>query len=306
MQKRALCSIFSLSTLLMACSGGSDVNPPSAVVDIPTAAQFTQKQRLTAVYNVEPKQGKVFFIKASPNLDLEDRNSFEGFAYQAPDGKVYRFSTFATMVVPSYNSKHIAIGTQHSTQPLDNGGKLFVCCEGSPNDSSFPAMYTGSDFRYGVYVSPQGEADFFVGGNVADKDKFNAWADKGSATYEVLGVRYRNNTPVTSAYTPEGPYNKDEVKVRSRLVADFDQKKLEGKIIGNADFGGDITFKDVAIKDNTFSGKVESEGQRGDVNGAFFGNTAWGSFHVGDKIGGKAQFDNKALNAAFGGAQVDK
>ncbi|MBV7388603.1 transferrin-binding protein-like solute binding protein [Pasteurellaceae bacterium TAE3-ERU1] len=306
MQKYAAFSVVSLSLAVVACSGGSDVSAPTAVADIPTAKAFTQKQRLTPVHTVAPKQGKIFYIQSDFSKDFSYENA-EGFAYQAPDGKIYRFTTFATMIVPSgFYGKSLAMRTKHTTQALDNGGQIFVCCEGSPNSTSFPAMNTGSDFRYGVYVSPQGETDFFVGGKLADKEKFNAWAEKGRASYEVLGVRYRNNAPVTSAYTPAGEYNKDEVKVRSVLVADFDQKKLEGKIVGNKDFGGDINFNDVAIKDNTFAGKVESEGQQGRVDGAFFGNTAWGSFHVGDKIGGKAEFDNKALNAAFGGAQVDK
>ncbi|MBE2895140.1 hypothetical protein HPC40_08700 [Pasteurellaceae bacterium NCTC 11878] len=305
MPKHTSLSIFVFSIMLASCSGGSDVNPPTTVADIPTAKPFTEKQRLDAVHNIEPTYGKVFFIQS----DFKDEFSYdnaEGFAYQTPDGKVYRFSAFATMIVPStYTGQSLAMRTKHAMQPLDNGGQLFVCCEGSPNRNAFPAMWTGSDFRYGVYVSPQGVPDYFVGGNIADKDKFNHWADKGSASYEVLAVRYRNKNVATSAYTPAGAYNNNESKVRSLLVADFDHKKLDGTIIGNDDFGGDIHFTDVAIKDNTFSGTVESEGHQGNVNGAFFGNTSWGAFHVGDKIGGKTEFEDRDLNAAFGGSQVE-
>lgn len=308
---RRLVPALALPLLLTACAGGSGVGIPDTVVPVPTLSAFNP----TAPEVVEKLPNEIFsFNIGEKKSGLQywkintTRNGFtsasDRLVYQAPDGKLYNFGTFTNPLIPGYADPEKNLKTVHDTQPTDNGGKLFVCCD---NGSRSYVPTKSSDIAYGIWFDASGKPDLFVGGVAADlKTMQGATADneykaKGKATYEVWALRAKNGTVVASTYKPNTSWRQKD-GIKSLVTVNFNTGKLGGKIIGNDDFGADIDFTEVSVNGNRFSGSAVSDGQNGRVEGGFFGKKGYYS-PSGQAIGGTIVFEgNRKLDSVFGGA----
>lgn len=324
-----------LPLLLAACAGGGGVETPKTIptAKLPTSPQFkiggkivdnqgregtitelnensefpmTMSQTSAGslkVYEVVRRYWReVSWDPSQSGWKTEQMWGANIFAYTTPEGKVYRLEALSN---PQANTGFGITNTQNPTRhemlPLaDNGGKLISCCENGSN--SFPPGYL-SDSRFGAWMSPNGQVQFFNGGVIAEPGKMLGATDtagaKGKMTFEVIGIRIKNGMAMTSSHDTAKKDN-------SLLTVNFNTGKLGGKIIGNRDFGGDIDFNNVSVNGNTFSGTAVSEGKTGQVNGNFFGKKGWGWYGkpAGSEIGGQVDFGNGNLNTVFGGSSI--
>lgn len=292
---------------------------PTPPVEIPRLSALDKKEVSIHTDNERVRtlttstSGNTLVLIQKPNPHGKDAGEL---AYRTADGRTYRFGNFTNPMIPDGFSPNWRFPTTQHGQTLDNGGKLLVCCTGTGQNRYMSATDADS-LRFGAWVSPQGTADLFVGGKVADPAYMpggsheTAGKIKGKATYEVLALRVRNGRFVNSSYTPK--YGYDNAKgepVLSLITANFNTNKMGGTIVGNSDFGPDVVLKDVNIQGNAFSGSAESGGQAGKVNGLFFGepNVSWtGSIRgpATGEIGGTITFDkDKSLDTVFGGTRI--
>lgn len=303
--------ISTISYLLVACAGGSDISVPNMLVDIPTLSPLSSDtpmgSKADTIQTVAGSSGELV------QLSLTKEGYFgpvqeDSLVYKTADGQFYEFGLFNTPVLPSYSQSDKHVPTQHIMQPTADGGALFACC--SDTSIYFPAMKLDKT-KFGVWVSPSGKANFFAGGLAADEQYLQGGASsgdpsqKGKANYEVWAVRHRSGQVVSSTYHPQ------LAGQTSVLVVNFNTAKVGGKILGNTDFGQDIELKEVSISGAKFSGTVQSGDTQGTLNGQFFGkheSSIWSSTlreYAGGEIGGIVSFDSdKSLDAAFGGKRV--
>lgn len=303
---------------LAACAGGG-MGEPTTPVAIPTLPELGADRPAVHADNARVqtlstgKSGHALMLLQNPTAYGKDKGEL---VYRAADGKTYRFSNFTNPMVPEYSSPDWRFPTKQAGQELAGGGKLFACCTGTGQFASAPATRLDA-VRFGAWLSPQGEADLFVGGKTAEAAYLPGGSHelagkiKGKATYEVLAVRVRNGSFVNSAYTPRSGIglSKGEEQ-RSLITANFNTNKMGGTIIGNSDFGPDVVLDNLDIVGNSFGGRAESGGRQGTVSGRFFGEpkTSWSGEITGaatEEIGGKIVFDgDQSLNTVFGGKRV--
>lgn len=298
-----------LATLLAACSG-SGVKTPDVVIAIPVAKQFDtnsesnpllttseNKERLVS-QTTRADGGKVDvygqyrdpFGWGPPYYSQEDI-----FVYQTSDGKLYEFTNLNHALVPDHFDGNKKVNTRQMMQATDNGGKLFACCtEISATSGSAFAMEKGG--YYGAWIAPNGEVNLFTGGIAARPERMHT---SGKATFEVWGIRVKNQQVVGSTYEVGKEEN------TSYLTVNFNTGKVGGTILGNDDFGDAIVLQDVDVNRNMFSGTAQSGQNIGRVEGSFYTGTQNRSRFEGDKIGGVVKFENQAsLDAAFGGSRI--
>lgn len=304
-----------LPIMLAACAGGGSVQIPKTIVPIPTLPALNPADPNvvgqtpgveTNTFNAGSGQsGNIVSWQIKEKNIFNDIVTREKLAYQSPDGKVYMFSTYTDPILPDSFHPDKSLKNKQDTQPTDNGGKLFVCCNNQ--QKQFYASKVGDYLRYGVWIDKNGNADLFAGGVMADPAQMqgasdNAGMAKGKATYEVWALRAKNGEVVSSSYN----FNDKANPIQSEVTVNFNTGKLGGRIIGNSDFGADIEFQDVNVKGNRFSGSALSDGKIGQVDGGFFGKPAYRT-PAGQEIGGKITFDaNRSLDSVFGGAISDR
>lgn len=308
---RARAAALALPLLLTACAGGGAVGIPDTVVPVPTLSAFNPAapevvEKLPDAmqsFNTGEKASGVEYWKINTT-----RNGFtfpsDRLVYRAPDGRLYNFGTFTNPLIPGFGDPDKNLKTSHDTQPTDNGGKLFVCCD---NGSRSYAPTKSSTMAYGIWFDTSGKPDLFVGGVAADPQKMqgatadNNYQATGKATYEVWALRAKNGAVVSSTYKPNSSWREKD-GIKSLVTVNFNTGKLGGKIIGNADFGADIDFAEVNVEGNRFSGSAVSDGQNGRVEGGFFGKAAYRTV-PGHEIGGTIVFEgNRKLDSVFGGS----
>ncbi|MBH5329563.1 hypothetical protein H9Q10_07775 [Eikenella sp. S3360] len=306
--KRLILSL-SVAVALAGCAGNGGVTIPSGTAPVPPLMPADQSKILGPA-----STGETPTVFQTGNGQLRyvswDRILFgssfpvDKFIYRAPNGTEYAFDgftdppKFSGRFVPDKNQP-----TKFEPQATPDGHKLLVCCETA--NAYFPAGYLQS-VRYGAWIGADGQTDLFAGGilaNVADMQKRDgATVPTGKASYEVWAFRVKNGSVVASSYNTDTDPSR---RVRSLLTVNFNTGKVGGTIKGNADFGPDITFGEVNVQNNTFSGTVSSGGESGQVNGGFFGKSGY-SGPAGTEIGGKVTFGNKPeLDSVFGGAAPD-
>ena len=301
--------------ILTACAGGG-ASEPKVPVAIPTAqpiANVKLSDESNAIKTINTLSGKggslheaEFEVKTSWGSSYTDKQ----YVYQTPSGNYYNISSYSDPIIPDSFSPSYALRTRHEGQPLSEGGKLFVCCSSSGQFTYAPAT-KHDHLKFGAWISADGTADLFVGGKPVGTAKPSYYTPsdstvaKGKTTYEVWAVRVRNGNFVTSTYDPKNT-NKLSEKIApklSLLTANFNNNKLGGTILGNADYGPDVVMKDVDINGVDFSGTAESDGKNGKVEGKFFGQFN-SSYKTEVSIGGKVTFDaDKSLDTVFGGVE---
>ncbi|WP_338809279.1 transferrin-binding protein-like solute binding protein [Neisseria leonii] len=321
-----------LSLLLAACAGGGGVEPPKTIptAQLLAAPQFKVGGKIVDSYGNE---GTITELNEKSDLPITMSSDSQGrlkaysvvrrywrevswdpsrsgyvtepmwgsvFAYTTPEGKIYRLEALSNpQINTGFGITKTQSPTRHEMLPLeDNGGKLITCCE---NGSSRFAPGYLTDSRFGAWMAPNGQVQFFNGGVLADEAQLpgaaqNGGVPKGKVTYEVIGIRIKNGMAMTSAHDTAKKDN-------SLLTVNFNTGKLGGRILGNSDFGGDIDFNDVSVSGNAFSGTAVSEGKTGQVSGHFFGKPGYRK-PAGSEIGGQVDFSNGNLNAVFGGSSV--
>lgn len=308
---RARAAALALPIFLAACAGGSAVSIPDTVVPVPTLSAFNPTapevvEKLpdaTLSFNTASQKSGIEYWK----VNVTSNNwtyAADKLVYQAPDGKRYLFGTYTNPLIPGYADLDKNLKTSHDTQPTDNGGKLFACCD---KGSRSYAPTKSSTMAYGIWFDASGKPDLFVGGVAADPQKMQGASDQnnyqatGKATYEVWALRAKNGAVVSSAHKPNSSWREKD-GIKSLVTVNFNTGKLGGKIIGNADFGADIDFAEVNVEGNRFSGSAVSDGQNGRVEGGFFGKSGYYS-PSGHEIGGTIVFDgNRKLDSVFGGS----
>lgn len=307
--KLKLSLLFSFAAVLVsACAGGGQTEPkvPVAIPALPKIADFKPSAKNADVETISTSAngGQLVrgdFTSAYPTIFGDVDKQTDAFAYRTPDGKYYQISSFNSPIIASTNHPQ-AFPTTHPGQPLDDGGKILICChQGSSADRYFPA--TRQDYvRFGVWMGANGETDLFVGGLPVGKAGILPGVTKGTgkATYEVWAFRAKDGKIASSSYFPS--YQNDK-PVLSLLTANFNTNKLGGTIVGNQDYGPDVVMKDVDINGIDFAGTAESGGKDGRVEGKFFGkfDSTW---QEDRSIGGKVTFEaDKSLDTVFAGVE---
>lgn len=197
--------LFSMIALGLAACAGGGMGEPRAAVSIPVEQPLNQKPEMhednqfAETLSTGHSGNKVVAAQTYTEYGFPRKE----FVYQVGD-KMYRFSEYVGPMVPSYSSPSFEFTTSHKGQPLSDGSRLFMCCAGSSQSSYAPATKL-DHVRYGAWISPKGEVDLFVGGNVSEAQYMPGGSDervkdmKGKASYEVLAVRVRNGKFVTSS-----------------------------------------------------------------------------------------------------------
>ena len=314
-------SLLALATLA-ACAGGSAINEPLTAAPIPVLRAVdttspnvvadTSTDREQRTFATQGGSVKPFTItKPSPYIPGLMQTNQE-ILYQAPDGKYYDFGTYNTLIMPSSSTSARVLPNSHPMQPLDSGGKMIACCT-NQTSTGMNALRLKS-MQFGAWMSPSKTVSLFAGGTPAPTDTLQgvdtAGRPTGKATYEVIGLRVKNDRAVTSSYeTRYSPYNTGQVVTGSFLTVNFNTGKLGGTIIGNADFGDSIEMRDVNVNGNQFSGTASSGGHTGQVSGGLFAKeerfySGTLEHPSGGEIGGTVNFgSNSPLNASFGGTR---
>ncbi|WP_050809985.1 Slam-dependent surface lipoprotein [Neisseria weaveri] len=315
MSKKILCLL--PISLLAACAGGGTAEPstPFAIpvlketkivndkseISFEAGMLHDDDSKLVTLHTLDdPKQAKL------RKLDIHHHGNFgprvdDAFVYQTPDGKLFRFGTYNTPILQDGFSPSYTLKNSHEGQATENGGRLFACCSFQWRQASATRL---DNVGYGAWIDPNGKVDLFVGGVPADVAKMQgAWNNegkpKGTAIYEVWGVREKGGKFVTSSYTgfstpTDGKYPRGKPEA-SYILVNFNTNKLGGTILGNQDYGPDVVMGNVDIVGNSFSGSAKSGGVNGNVEGKFFSSD-------GKEIGGKVVFDqNRSLDTVFGG-----
>lgn len=296
-------------SILAACSSGG-VTTPKVITPItvakpfdtnPETNSFLTKPKNTEQYqqfSTKPELGSVQLygkfvdpFNWGPPYFLKN----DVFTYQAKDGKLYEFTHLNHALVPDNFDGNKKVNTQQMMQSTDNGGKLFACCSAIPSTSGVAfAMEQGG--YYGAWLSPEGEANLFTAGITATPERMQK---SGKATFEVWGIRVKNQNIVGSTYEIGKPEH------TSYLTVNFNTGKLGGTILGNHDFGDSVIMKDVNVQGNAFAGTATSGHHHGQVEGYFYQGEQNRSRLEGDKIGGVVRFDNQhSLDTAFGGSRI--
>lgn len=306
--KRAAVCV-ALPLLLNACAGGGNVREPDVVVNIPVLqsadvsgkTEEAARQYATIATGSEGVKGSVR-VYGTSFYDKE-------VAYRTPDGKYYLFNSFNTAMIPSYSALDKTFPQTQKMQPTDNGGKIFACC--TDTGGYYPAVNL-RDSYFGAWMSKDGQTSLFSAGKLADVQKMQSIkeGDKGKAVYEVVGFRVKNGEMASSAYRPKSLWTDDVKPLVSELTVDFNTGNISGTIQGNQAFGDSLTFKRVQVNGNKFSGSAVSDGQTGQVDGAFYGDARewWGeiSEYAGKEIGGVVKFGagKEGLDTVFGGTRT--
>lgn len=324
-------SAASLAAVLGACAGGGGVSLPTEVVPMsklpsvdPAVHVPVPEAQQPVAHHSNPALGKLVVAEGPTGFNGSQRKAFY---YVTADGKYYPLLAGSAPFVPTdNNASDKRVPTKVSARETVDGDRLVVCCEGY--SATFAPGYLGdadkgwsydpnggSGVRYGVWISRSGQVDMFYGGSPATVSKMqganadNNYTPTGKATYEVLAFRVRNGGVVASTHDNDKAHGNPSTTSRSLLTVNFSHNRIGGVIRGNADFGDDIVFEDVAVVGgNGFSGSVRSGAQAGQVEGNFYGRAGWSSsLPAGGYIGGKATFaGNSELDSVFGGGVVRK
>lgn len=288
---------------LVACSGGGSVNEPTTLAPIPILEPIDP-----ASIKGNPKAIETYHTNSNNHGKLVDyvkkgyRKDINTFYYQAEDDKLYEFNSYTDPFQKSSGTKDLTVLSQQIAQPTVSGGKLFACCS---RNSSYHDAFQLNSLYYGAWIADNNN-DLFVGGVKADPSQLQREKNSvdtkptGKATYYVVALRIKDQNPVLSNYRPVSRYLSSEERQKifqvSKITVNFNTNKVGGTIVGNADFGADIQFKDVNLTGVDFSGSVTSDGYSGNVKGSLYGNG-------GSEIGGVASFEHHSeLNSAFGGS----
>lgn len=306
--------LVALPLVLAACAGKGEVEIPASLGSLPPLpalddAYFAEngytKEKPEGDYLVLNSQGdKGGSIEHYSKLEPEyswDPNSekvkkFYDF-YKDPEGNVYAITRTLEPEWPTGGNMPL-----REKQVLAYGndkGKLLLCCEKGSFHLRLGSNLNG--LRFGLWYDNSGKTDFLVAGVPADVTKLQGVSDTqatptGKATYEVVAFRVKEGTLATSS--ANGASSLSGEKISSYLTVNFNANKVGGTLVGNAHFGDDIVFKDVALKGNRFEGAVASGDANGAVTGALFGT----GYNTGETIGGIVRFEsNTHLDAVFGG-----
>lgn len=239
------------------------------------------------------------------------------FIFQTPGGAQYTLSSYSDPIVPSYSSPDYKIPDRYAGQRLADGSRIFICC--SDSGATSEAEITKQDYmKFGAWIGPNGEIDLFAGGFPVGKTPKLAysWGDdtpettgKGKITYQVWGIRVKDEQFVTSSYTPPKGSSftgYTNTPVLSFITANFNSNKLAGEIRGNSDYGPSVKIENATITGLTFSGDATSGGKNGKLEGKFFGKFN-SSYDSDTSIGGKITFDGaRSLDTVFGGVSYKK
>lgn len=305
----------SVAAALAGCAGNGGVTIPDGTAPIPPLTPADSSKILGPASTGETPttfqtgNGQLRYVSWAGVDFWGDPTTENRFIYQASNGRIYTFDGYTD---PPNFSDRFAPDNSQSTRMIPQvdayGNKLLVCCEKFTN--SVPAAYVRS-VRYGAWIGANGQNDLFVGGILANPNQMQnydfveGWEQngtaRGKATYEVWAFRIKDGAVVSSSYNTNT--NGRGNGISSLLTANFNTGQIGGVIKGNSDFGADITFNNVNINGNTFSGSVMSGGESGQVNGGFYGKTTSRWSPHGTEIGGKIVFDgNHNLDSVFGGS----
>lgn len=321
-------SAASLAAVLGACAGGGGVSLPTEVVPMsklgaadPSVHVLLPSAEQPTSHHSNPAVGKLVAAGKWIPYDWGGGRTDKRFFYQTADGQLYPLLAGSDPFVPwGEHDSDKRVPTQVKMRATEAGDRLVVCCDGY--SSAFTPGYIGdadstsknSGVRYGVWISRSGQVDMFYGGYPATVSKMQGanadsnYTPTGKATYEVLAFRVRNGGVVASTHDNDKAHDNPSTTSRSLLTVNFSHNRIGGVIRGNADFGDDIVFEDVAVVGgNSFSGSVRSGGQAGQVEGNFYAPYFNYRLPAGRYIGGKATFaGNSELDSVFGGGMVRK
>ncbi|MDK4624945.1 transferrin-binding protein-like solute binding protein [Kingella kingae] len=312
-----------LPFLLNACAGGGNVSVPEIIVpqivaralDKTSASVQAKPDTNVATFSSNSDSKIEQYTISEPSIIPGVLRVEDELVYTLASGKSYRFDKFNTLVLTSQSTPGIRkLPNVQAMTPTDDGGRIIACCDSSVSGMLFSDLKAS---RFGIWMSPTGQAEVFSGGKLAvaaDLQGSNVNGQpKGKATYQVVALRSKGNHAVTSTF--ESTYTSSSYATAvnvSRLTVNFNTNKLGGTIIGNQDFGAPVEMKDVTLNGSKFSGTAESAGKIGRVEGGLFGE-AWrspysGNFYYngagGKEIGGVITFPaDKSLNTAFGGVR---
>ena len=122
---------------------------------------------------------------------------------------------------------------------------------------------------------------FYIGNNTGA-----SVPNAGTATYSVSGINNGNNLTATGANT---------------FTANFNNATLTGQLTGTGTVTSLQVNADIDASSASFYGTATANGSiAGDASGHFFGNQATNT----GSLAGIAQFNNRNLDTAFGGAQT--
>lgn len=311
---------------LSACAGGGTIAKPD--VFKPTIAMLksfnpavgNEDGSASPLSTLQPVTAQSAFGGKLVSYEITANNGYgvetkSYFGYRTADGKIYIFDKLSNPATLGSFSPDLTMPTRHEMQPTDNGGKVLVCCANNALGSSYNDIAV-DNMRFGVWANAQGQSELFVGGKVAPAADLQGVVDNGSpsatgkATYYVLAMRAGGNGEVvTSSYRPSA-WGSTKTPIYSQITVNFNTQKVGGTILGNQDFGDDITLNG-SLNGTKISGIATSGSLTGQFDAQLYGTQekGWFSWSTptpgGSEIGGVVRFNGRGdLDAVFGGKRA--
>lgn len=229
-------------------------------------------------------QGNTSTPIGSDYIEVGESNVWVPFVHATGKAGIATKGAFGTFF--KVDLEGIAKNSSKTTVYQNNGATVYHNAKGSGTDShakvgTYDFVQVGNaDVWFGEWSSTGQAGDwqnrqvFYVGDTIG-----TTMPTTGSATYSVKGINQFNGNNVLAG----------------TFTADYKAGTLAGSI-ANDQLTVELKNVSFDVGNPHFSGKARAKGEKGSVNGRFYGAGAAG-------LAGLANFNNHKLNTSFGGTK---